>query len=123
MKHVAPDRIPSVEEGVARCIPHADLVRRAFGFLGKRWNAVLLGVVSAGPVGFRELSRALEGISDSVLSTRLAELTKAGLVQRRVDPGPPVAVHYELTERGRALMPALEQIATWARENLPADGC
>jgi DNA-binding HxlR family transcriptional regulator len=31
-----------------------------------------------------------------------------------------VAVTYELTERGRALMPALEQIAFWARENLPA---
>jgi DNA-binding HxlR family transcriptional regulator len=94
---------------------------RAFRFLGKRWNAVVLGHLSAGPAGFRELSRAIDGISDSVLSDRLAELAGAGLLARTVDEGPPVAVSYELTERGRALMPALEQVAIWAKENLPAD--
>jgi DNA-binding HxlR family transcriptional regulator len=34
-----------------------------------------------------------------------------------------MASSYELTDRGRALMPALEQIALWAQENLPEDGC
>jgi DNA-binding HxlR family transcriptional regulator len=106
----------------AECIPAADSLARAFRFLGKRWNAVVLGHLSAGPAGFRELSRAIDGISDSVLSDRLAELAGAGLIARKVDEGPPVAVSYELTERGRALMPALEQIALWARDNLPADG-
>jgi len=56
-----------------------------------------------------------------VLSDRLADLTQGGLVARIVDEGPPLAVSYQLTERGRALMPALEQIAFWAAENLPAD--
>jgi DNA-binding HxlR family transcriptional regulator len=103
------------------CIPAADLLARAFRFLGKRWNAVVLGHLSAGPAGFRELSRAIEGISDSVLSDRLAELAQGGLITRTVDEGPPLAVSYELTDRGRALMPALEQIALWAQENLPED--
>jgi DNA-binding HxlR family transcriptional regulator len=101
------------------CIPAADMLARAFRFLGKRWNAVVLGHLSAGPAGFRELSRGIDGISDSVLSDRLADLAKGGLITRTVDEGPPLAVSYELTERGRALMPALEQIAVWAEENLP----
>jgi DNA-binding HxlR family transcriptional regulator len=104
---------------VDQCIPAADALARAFRFLGKRWNAVVLGHLSAGPAGFRELSRAIDGISDSVLSDRLADLVGGGLITRTVDEGPPVAVRYQLTERGRALMPALEQIALWAQENLP----
>jgi DNA-binding HxlR family transcriptional regulator len=104
------------------CIPAADALARAFRFLGKRWNAVVLGHLSAGPAGFRELSRAIVGISDSVLSDRLAELGGAGLITRNVAEGPPVTVSYELTERGRALMPALDQIALWAQDNLPDTG-
>jgi DNA-binding HxlR family transcriptional regulator len=105
------------------CIPAADALARAFKFLGKRWNAVVLGHLSAGPAGFRDLSRALDGISDSVLSDRLADLTAGGLIVRTVAEGPPLSVSYALTDRGRALMPALEQIALWAQENLPEDGC
>src|ERR671919_454059 len=101
------------------CIPAAAALARAFRFLGKRWNAVVLGPLSAGPAGFRELSRAIEGISDSVLSDRLADLANGGLITRTVDEGPPLAVSYALTDSGRALMPALEQIALWARDHLP----
>jgi DNA-binding HxlR family transcriptional regulator len=105
-----------------QCKPAAALLARAFRFLGKRWNAVVLGHLSAGPAGFRELSRAIDGISDSVLSDRLADLAEGGLIRRTVNEGPPMTSSYELTDRGRALMPALEQIANWARENLPEEG-
>src|SRR5258705_10065953 len=91
---------------------------RAFEFLGKRGNAVVLGILSPGPTGFRELSRAIGGISDSVLSDRLADLARAGLIARTVDEGPPISVSYALTERGRALIPALEQIALWSNAHL-----
>jgi DNA-binding HxlR family transcriptional regulator len=93
---------------------------RGFALLGKRWNGLLLGSLSDGPSGFRQLSRAIGSISDSVLSDRLAELTRAGLVARHVEEGPPVTVIYELTGSGRALIPALEQIAEWAQQYLPA---
>jgi DNA-binding HxlR family transcriptional regulator len=105
------------------CITASDALARAFRFLGKRWNAVVLGHLSGGPAGFRELSRALDGISDSVLSARLADLAAGGLISRTVDEGPPVSVTYALTDLGRSLMPALGQIALWAERNLPADGC
>lgn len=92
----------------------------AFRFLGKRWNGVILGTLLTGPAGFAELKRAVTGISDSVLSERLAELAGAGLVQRSVDEGPPVAVGYQLTPAGLALLPALSELSAWAASNLPA---
>jgi DNA-binding HxlR family transcriptional regulator len=93
---------------------------RAFQFLGKRWNGVLLGALVQGPAGFAELKRAVGGISDSVLSERLSELAGAGLVQRQVDEGPPIAVSYQVTPAGRALIPALDALTSWAAENLTA---
>jgi DNA-binding HxlR family transcriptional regulator len=108
-----------------RVVPHESracdaALARAFGFLGKRWNGVILGTLLTGPAGFSELRRAVHGISDSVLSERLAELGRAGLVQRSVDEGPPVAVDYRLTPAGEALLPALNELSTWAAGNLPA---
>jgi DNA-binding HxlR family transcriptional regulator len=79
----------------------------------------VLGTLSGGPAGFRALARAVEGISDSMLSDRLGALTEAGLVIRTVDEGPPVSVTYELTDSGRALLPALEEISRWAEKHLP----
>jgi DNA-binding HxlR family transcriptional regulator len=97
---------------------------RAFAFLGRPWNAVLLGALSTAPAGFRELAREVTGISDSMLSDRLAGLTATGLITRTVDEGPPVSVSYALTDRGRALIPALDQISAWADEHLPdGDSC
>src|ERR1700761_9096283 len=87
---------------------------RAFSFLGKRWNGVLLGTLTYGPAGFAELRRAATGISDSVLSERLPELVGAGRVVRSVSSGPPVAVDYSLTPAGLALVPALNELTSWA---------
>jgi len=92
---------------------------RAFTFLGKRWSGLILATLANGSVGFAELARRVDGISDSVLSDRLAELQHAGLVVRSVDPGPPVAVTYALSDAGTALIPAMQELSTWAAANLP----
>jgi len=114
-------RQPVREPATSECSRADAALARAFIFLGKRWNAVLLGVLRDGPAGFRELARELDGISDSVLSDRLTDLAAAGLISRTVVEGPPVSVSYALTDRGRALMPALAHVASWAREHFPAD--
>jgi DNA-binding HxlR family transcriptional regulator len=103
----------------AQCAAASASLAQAFEFLGKRWNGVVLGTLSEGPAGFRALSRAIGGISDSMLSDRLSDLCRVGLIERTVDPGPPISVTYALTERGLALIPALEQIAHWAEQHLP----
>jgi DNA-binding HxlR family transcriptional regulator len=91
---------------------------RAFEFLGKRWNGVILGTLSRGPMGFAELGRAVGAISDSVLSDRLTELAGGGLVERSVTETRPPGVTYGLTPAGIALLPVLTQLTTWADANL-----
>jgi DNA-binding HxlR family transcriptional regulator len=95
---------------------------RAFAFLGKRWNGVLLGTLIQGPLGFADLKRSL-GISDSMLSDRLAELGRAGLVERSVEDGPPLSVLYTLTDSGLAISPAMQELSSWAQDNLTAERC
>ena len=116
MAKTTPARPPAGSEACAQS--DASLVR-AFELLGRRWSGVILGTLSDRPASFRELARAVPGISDSMLSTRLAALRNAGLVSRAVDEGPPLSVAYQLTDAGRALLPALEQISRWADEYLP----
>jgi DNA-binding HxlR family transcriptional regulator len=91
---------------------------RAFDFLGKRWNGVILGSLSGGPVGFAELRRVVGAISDSVLSDRLTELVAGGLVERTVTDTRPPGVSYGLSPAGTALLPVLNQLASWADANL-----
>ena len=91
---------------------------RAFDLLGKRWTGVVLGTLSGGPTGFRALTRAVEGISDSVLSVDLpSSPTRASSPAPR--DGPPLSVTYARTDAGRALLPALAQISGWAEDHLP----
>ena len=118
---MATTRKLSQEHTPAACDRGTAALGRAFEFLGKRWNGVLLGTLRNGPAGFRELSRAVDGISDSVLSDRLSDLAAAGLITRTVDEGPPLTVSYALTDRGKALLPALQQITLWAEEHLVED--
>jgi DNA-binding HxlR family transcriptional regulator len=92
---------------------------RAFAFLGKRWNGVILGTLALGGASFSEISRSVDGISDSMLSERLAELAVAGLIVRTVADERPVSVTYTLSPAGQALLPALNELTKWAAENLP----
>ncbi len=106
------------EVGPAAC--DAALVR-AFRFLGKRWVGVILGTLANGPLGFAELGRRVEGISDSVLAERLSELQVTGVIVREVQAGPPVSVTYALTAAGSALMPAMHELSVWAADNLSVE--
>jgi DNA-binding HxlR family transcriptional regulator len=90
----------------------------AFSILGKRWNGMIVDALGQGAHSFVTLRRAVDGISDAVLSDRLSELGEAGLVTRRVDPGPPVSVIYALTVAGENLVPVLQDLGRWASANL-----
>ena len=98
-------------------------VARAFDFLGKRWNGVILGSLSKGALGFADLRRGVGSITDSVLSDRLAELTRAGLVQRTVTDTRPPGVVYQLSPTGNELLPILHQLGQWASTHLPLRDC
>lgn len=94
-------------------------ITRVFQLLGKRWTGPIVAVLVTQPAYFADLCRAIPGISERMLSDRLAELGVAGLVVREVDEGPPLRVSYRLTEAGAALEPALQELGRWAEEYLP----
>ncbi|UQX87342.1 helix-turn-helix transcriptional regulator [Jatrophihabitans telluris] len=96
---------------------------RAFDFLGKRWNGVILGTLSKGPAGFADLRRGVGAITDSVLSDRLNELMRAGLVLRCVTDTRPPGVSYSLSPSGLDLLPVLDELATWASKHLSDKDC
>jgi DNA-binding HxlR family transcriptional regulator len=107
--------MPETELGIHVCDAAVTL---AFSVLGKRWNGMIVSVLGERADSFAGLRRSVIGISDTVLSDRLTELARAGLVARTVDSGPPVAVSYALTESGRGLLPILDQLGQWAAANL-----
>ena len=87
----------------------------AIDVLGRPWNALILNVLQPGPLRFTELAAAAQGPGDKVLSTRLKELERCGLIDREVDPGPPVRVSYQLTESGRRFSDVATAIERWGR--------
>lgn len=101
-----------------RAIHCDEALTGVFALLGKRWTGVVIGVLLERPARFTELARAIPGITEGMLSTRLAELKEAGLVDRQVLAGPPVATVYRLTERGEALRSALLALGAWAEAHL-----
>ena len=102
---------PTTEE--LRLCPHVD---RVFHLLGKRWSGLIVDLLLQRPARFSELARAIPGLSERVLAERLRELEGAGLLERDVDPGPPITATYRLTEDGERLAPAMEELRSWASE-------
>jgi len=92
----------------------------AIDILGSRWNALILNVLQEGPLRFSELAEQAKGPGDKVLSARLKELDARGLLVRRVEPGPPVRVSYELTRAGSEFGELAQAIERWGRELVQA---
>src|SRR6266496_5670586 len=90
--------------------------QRAIELIGKRWTGAVVKALLPGPARFNQLLAGIPGISDRVLTERLRELETEGLVERLVDPGPPVRVSYRLTARGRALSPVIASVDAWAAD-------
>src|SRR3954468_5388052 len=94
------------------------LYHHAIELVGKRWTGAILLVLMDGPLHFSGIRHLVPELSDRLLSERLKELEAEGIVERRVLDGAPVRVEYSLTEKGRALEPALGALKEWAREHV-----
>lgn len=86
---------------------------KAMDLIGKRWTGLILYQLLDGPQRFNEIESALP-VSGRLLSERLKELEKEGLVERKVYSEVPVRVEYSLTDKGRALEGAIRNIESWA---------
>jgi DNA-binding HxlR family transcriptional regulator len=93
----------------------------AVELIGRRWTGAIVAVLlDGGPMRFSEIAHAVPELSDRLLSERMKELEARGVVSRTVEPGPPVKVLYELTDMGRSLQPALNELRSWAQHWLGA---
>jgi DNA-binding HxlR family transcriptional regulator len=79
-------------------------------------SAQVLAALELGALRMSELVSRDPSIDEESVGATLRELDAAGLVARRVDPGPPLRVLYELTERGAKLAPALGILMKWVSE-------
>lgn len=86
----------------------------AIKLLSQKWNALIINhLLQNNCERFCNIESAI-GISGRMLSERLKELEKKGLVERKVIPETPVRVEYSLTEKGLALEPILKEIQNWS---------
>src|SRR5919197_4964530 len=86
-----------------------------------KWTLLVIRDLSEGARRFCELERSLEGISPRTLSLRLRALEDCGVVARRTYPEVPPRVEYGLTDKGRALVPLIEDMRRYGERWLLPD--
>ena len=86
--------------------------------IGAKWTALLVHDLSEGPRRFSELEHSCCGISPRTLSERLRWLEAESLVVRRSYPESPPRVEYELTEKGEALLPIIDEMRRFGHDFL-----
>jgi len=97
-------------------------VEATVDILSGRWKPLILWALRNGTLRFgqieEELSAVTPNITQRMLTRQLRELENDGLVTRKVYPEMPPKVEYTLTERYRSLMPIVEQMYEWGKENM-----
>ena len=95
-------------------------IRNVLSHICGKWPILIMLVLSEkqGGVRFKDLGIAIPDISQRMLTITLRNLEADGMVTRHVFAEIPPRVEYQLTERGRSFLPALEQIVNWAVDNI-----
>lgn len=91
---------------------------RALDVIGDRWTLLIVRELLAGPRRYTDLHADLPGVSTDVLASRLKDMERDGLTTRRRLPPPGAAYVYELTPRGRELLPVLQAVGAWGQAEL-----
>ncbi len=101
--------MPEIPEGENSC-PVIDI----WEILGHRWSLLILkNLSSRQTIRFNELKRALNGISSTVLSERLLELEREGLVSKKIYPEVPPRVEYSITPQAKELEVIIKELGSW----------
>src|ERR1700757_3727429 len=92
--------------------------RQILDRIGDKWAVLILLLLRNQTKRFNQLRRAIEGISQKMLSQVLKSLERDGLIRRRVIPTVPVTVEYSRTPLGATLAEAVDPLRDWAEQNL-----
>src|ERR1700730_6851110 len=93
-----------------------DTFHRAIELIGRRWTGAIIFLLLRSRCRYATLRDSIPGITDRMLSERLQELEKEGIIERTVVPDTPVRVEYALTKNGRALASAVNAVGEWAHK-------
>jgi DNA-binding HxlR family transcriptional regulator len=88
--------------------------REVLDRVGDKWSVLVIVLLGQRTHRFNELHRAVEGISQRMLTLTVRALERDGLVSRTVHASVPPRVDYELTELGRSLLEPLNALNAWA---------
>ena len=112
--------VPTIEPGDGPCLQSAGCknVAPVLNRVGDKWSMMIVMMLSNGPMRFSELKRAIDGISQRMLTLSLRGLERDGLVTRTVTPTIPPRVDYELTELGISLRQPVKALGEWAIEHI-----
>lgn len=95
-------------------------IRQVISHFGDKWSMLVLYSLNASETGvmrFNELHSHMIDCSQKMLSKTLKELNESHLVDRKVYPEVPPRVEYRLTDTGKSLIPAMNQLIDWAKEH------
>ena len=92
-------------------------VRQVLSKVTGKWQMLIVLALEDGALRFGALKRTVGDITQRVLTENLRSLERDGYLTRHVDPGPPVAVSYQLTDLGQSLLTVLKPLVFWAAES------
>ena len=94
-------------------------IEATFKIIGKKWTVLIVREMLRGTKQFNRFLENIEGITPKVLTERLRELQKLGIVKRRIVSEYPIRVEYEMTDLGKEFEPVLLAAASFSMRNLP----
>ena len=94
-------------------------IRNVLSRVGDKWSMLILFTLENHPtIRFKELQRNIPDISQKMLTATLKALEADGLISCEVFPEVPPRVEYALTEKGKSLLPLIDNLLTWASNNM-----
>lgn len=92
-----------------------------FNLIGKKFTIhILRNMIILGHTRFNQFE-TIEGINSKTLAVRLKEMLENDLIERKVYPGIPIRVEYSVTEKGKSVLPILEQMLAFSMKYAPDD--
>ena len=94
-------------------------IEATFRIIGKKWTVLIIREMLRGTTQFNRFVENIEGITPKVLTERLRELQRFGIVRRRIVSEYPIRVEYEMTDMEREFEPVLLAAASFSMRNMP----
>ncbi len=101
-----------------KCNKLSGKMNSAIELLGDTWTLAIIGSLAQGEQRFCELQRSLDGVNPVTLTQRLKKLEIERVISRKEETVDKISVVYGLTQKGKAIVPVIEQLGEYANKFL-----